>query len=110
MQQETQRRCWSPQFGRQQYSTPKQVEMEVAGILSQAKCQLVEARYCCGGELSNRFPSPSRLSRIWSDILHLTEPILSAFGWTVGNSSSVLFWHDIWLGECALKDRYASLF
>ncbi|KAK1288774.1 hypothetical protein QJS10_CPB19g00248 [Acorus calamus] len=73
-------------------------------------CRLLEARFGCG-DSSNRFPTVSaRVSFTWRNILSFTEGFMDAIRWKVGDGRSTSFWHDVWLGDCTLKERFPGLY
>ncbi|XP_071739698.1 uncharacterized protein [Rutidosis leptorrhynchoides] len=59
----------------------------------------------------------SQASPIWKDLIRLQQDPLSqgivgsnVWKWKVGNGVKILFWHDIWLDNVSLKDRFPTLF
>ncbi|XP_028108223.1 uncharacterized protein LOC114307062 [Camellia sinensis] len=61
--------------------------------------------------------SSSRHSRIWSDVVAiashnqpLVEFYLDKFQIKVGNGRRIKFWHDNWVGNWCLKDKFRRLF
>ncbi|KAK1277454.1 hypothetical protein QJS04_geneDACA016871 [Acorus gramineus] len=73
-------------------------------------CRLLEVRFRCG-DPRNHFPVVSpRISFTWRNILSYTEGFMDAIFWRVGDGCSTSFWHDVWLGDCALKERFTELF
>ncbi|KAK1313988.1 hypothetical protein QJS10_CPA06g01088 [Acorus calamus] len=70
----------------------------------------MEARFGCGDH-RNRFPVVSpRLSFTWKNILSCSDGFMEAIRWRVGDGRSTSFWHDVWLGDSALKDRFGEIF
>ncbi|KAK1281627.1 hypothetical protein QJS10_CPB22g00124 [Acorus calamus] len=51
-----------------------------------------------------------RPSSIWTGIIQATRQFSEAVSWSVGDGRKILFWHDHWLCDAPLKDRFPSLF
>ncbi|KAK1299711.1 hypothetical protein QJS10_CPB13g01386 [Acorus calamus] len=72
-------------------------------------CRLLEARFRCGIP-SRRFPISSiRLSSVWRGILEATKGFMDAVRWSVRDGRETSFWHDTWLGDSPLKDRFGDI-
>ncbi|KAK1313475.1 hypothetical protein QJS10_CPA06g01301 [Acorus calamus] len=69
-------------------------------------CRHLEAIFGCG-DSSNRFPT---VSFTWRNILSFTEGFMDAIWWKVGDGRSISFWHDVWLGECTLKEHFPGVY
>lgn len=49
-------------------------------------------------------------SQFWQGLMNAREWYERGSKWSVGNVSTVRFWHDVWLENCPLKIRFPKLF
>ncbi|KAK1261066.1 hypothetical protein QJS04_geneDACA019488 [Acorus gramineus] len=74
-------------------------------------CWVISSRYGCDGSHPHRFPRPGQhLFSLWKAILEGCTSFSEAVRWRLGSRSLISFWHDLWIGELTLKERFPSIF
>ena len=65
---------------------------------------LVEAKYLKNGSLLHHQAKPGD-SATWKGITRCVDILKPFLRWRIGNGTSILLWHDNWLGNGPLRDQ-----
>jgi hypothetical protein len=54
--------------------------------------------------------NPTHCSPFWKGVMWAASAARVGYKWKVGNGRKVLFWEDIWLGQCSLAILFWDLY